>query len=63
MELFETLHSDACSICGQISENEEGVQGMFGMIPVTFCQMCLDSMVAMVQDLNMGEYEEEDMLI
>ena len=34
---------------------------MFGLIPVTFCQLCLDSMIAMVQDLREGE--DEDMYI
>ena len=34
---------------------------MFGNIPVTFCQLCLDSMVAMVKDLSEGE--DEDMCI
>ena len=58
MNLFENLHSDACSICGQTEhEDGEGVQGMFGMMPVTFCQMYLNSMVAMVQDITEGEDE------
>jgi len=58
MELFETLHSDECSICGQTEHEEgEGIQGMFGMMPVTFCQICLNSMVLMVQDLIEGEDE------
>ena len=49
MNLFENLHSDACSICGQTEHEEgEGVQGMFGMMPVTFCQMCLNSMAEMI---------------
>ena len=61
MNLFETLHSDACSICGQIYEGEDAVEGMFGILPVTFCHMCLDSMVEMVRDLTEGE--DEDMLI
>ena len=35
----------------------DGVTGMFGSIPVTFCQLCLDSMVEMVRDLSKGEDE------
>jgi|TARA_R110000765_G_scaffold308804_1_gene402362 hypothetical protein len=62
MEMFETLHTDTCTICGQDSQFVgDGVTGMFGLIPVTFCQLCLDSMIAMVQDLREGE--DEDMYI
>ena len=62
MEMFETLHTDTCTICGQDSQFVgDGVTGMFGLIPVTFCQLCLDSMIAMVQDLSKGE--DEDMYI
>jgi hypothetical protein len=62
MEMFETLHTDTCTICGQDSQFVgDGVTGMFGLIPVTFCQLCLDSMIAMVQDLREGE--DEDMCI
>ena len=60
--MFETLHTDTCTICGQDSQFVgDGVTGMFGLIPVTFCQLCLDSMIAMVQDLREGE--DEDMYI
>jgi len=59
MDMFETLHTDSCSICGQNSKFlGEGVEGMFGSIPVTFCQLCLDSMVEMVRDLSGGEDED-----
>lgn len=62
MDLFDTLHTDSCSICGQDSQYVgDGVTGMFGSIPVTFCQLCLDSMIAMVRDLSEGE--DEDMCI
>ena len=58
MNLFENLHSDSCSICGQIEHEEgEGIQGMFGMMPVTFCQMCLNSMAEMIKDITEGEHE------
>ena len=63
MKMFDTLHTDTCSICGQDSELlGEGVQGMFGAIPVTFCELCLASIVAMVHDLSKGE-EDDDMCI
>ena len=39
----------------------KGVTGMFGNIPVTFCQLCLNSMIEMVRDLSEGE--DEDMCI
>lgn len=62
MVMFETLHTDSCTICGQDSHFVgDGITGMFGLIPVTFCQLCLDSMIAMVQDLSEGE--DEDMYI
>ena len=62
MDMFETLHTDSCTICRQDSQFVgDGVTGMFGLIPVTFCQLCLDSMIAMVQDLREGE--DEDMYI
>ena len=60
--MFDTLHTDSCSICGQTSQFvDDGVTGMFGNIPVTFCQLCLDSMIEMVRDLSEGE--DEDMCI
>ena len=62
MDMFDTLHTDSCSICGQTSQfMGDGVTGMCGSIPVTFCQLCLDSMVEMVRDLSKGE--DEDMCI
>ena len=58
MKVFDSLHTDTCSICGQDSELiGEGVQGMLGSIPVTFCELCLDSRIAMVEDLSRGEDE------
>ena len=62
MDLFDTLHTDSCSICGQDSQYVgDSVTGMFGKIPVTFCQLCLNSMIEMVRDLSEGE--DEDMCI
>ena len=62
MDLFDTLHTDSCSICGQDSQYVgDSVTGMFGNIPVTFCQLCLNSMIEMVRDLSEGE--DEDMCI
>lgn len=41
---------DKCSIC-EADYNEEagGIQGHFGMIPVTFCEWCYSSVVDMVE--------------
>jgi len=53
---------DKCSICDSEYDPEEGgVQGHFGMMPVTFCVWCYSSMLDMAeQDLNMHNMEDEE---
>ena len=60
--IFESRHTDSCTICGQSSEYVgDGIMGSFGSMPVTFCQLCLESIVAMVRDIS-GE-DDENMYI
>jgi len=41
--------SDECSICGtEYDEECGGVQGHFGITPVTFCEWCYSSIYDMV---------------
>jgi hypothetical protein len=48
-----------CNVCScNFSDDEGGIQGYFGMLPVAFCPTCYSSMVDMVtQDLAVGEEE------
>ena len=48
---------DVCSICeSKYDEDEGGIQGYFGIMPVTFCVWCYGSIVDMVeQDIIINE--------
>ena len=48
-----------CSVCScDFSLDEEGgIQGDFGILPVAFCPTCLSCMMDMADQLN--EYDEE----
>ena len=56
--------SDSCSICGnEYDESCGGVQGHFGVTPVTFCEWCYGSIYDMIsQDVKdqIREYLNED---
>jgi len=43
-----------CSVCScEFTDDEGGVQGYFGILPVAFCPTCYSSMYDMVQqDMN-----------
>ena len=44
---------DECSICGsEYDEDEGGIQGYFGICPVTFCVWCYSSMTDMVLQMH-----------
>ena len=45
---------DKCNICHcEFSmEDEGGINGYFGMLPVSFCPFCLSSMLDMAKQLN-----------
>ena len=49
-----------CSLCScEYTDEEGGVEGFFGIIPVAFCPNCFVSMCDMVEQY-MGYGEEED---
>jgi hypothetical protein len=49
-----------CNVCScEFAEDEGGVLGYFGILPVAFCPNCYSSMVDMVtQDLGIEESDE-----
>jgi len=50
---------DICSICeGEYDEECGGLQGYFGIIPVTLCEWCLAATIDMVGHLTEGEEDE-----
>ena len=49
-----------CSICEAIMENDEGIVGEFGILPVAFCVWCTTSMTDMV--IQMQGFDDIDML-
>jgi len=53
---------DTCSICGcDYDEDEGGIQGYFGIMPVTFCVWCYASIQDMViQDLDLQSNNFDD---
>jgi hypothetical protein len=53
-----------CNVCAcEFTDDESGVLGYFGILPVAFCPTCYSSMVDMVQqDLELG-FEDENLEI
>jgi len=51
---------DTCSICSsEYDEDAGGVQGYFGILPVTFCEWCYSSIYDMVsQDIKANDIDE-----
>ena len=49
-----------CSICEALMENDEGIVGEFGILPVAFCVWCTTSMTDMV--IQMQGFDDIDML-
>jgi hypothetical protein len=50
-----------CSVCScEFTEDEGGLLGYFGMLPVAFCPFCFSSMCDMVDQLSMDEDLEEE---
>ena len=49
-----------CSICEALVENDEGIVGEFGILPVAFCVWCTTSMTDMV--IQMQGFDDIDML-
>ena len=52
--------SDKCSICDSDVEEDEGIQGYFGICPVSFCCWCYSSLTDMVIQLN--GFDDKDIL-
>ena len=54
---FEHIGEDhKCNVCAcDFTDDEGGILGYFGILPVAFCPTCYSSMVDMVQqDLEIG---------
>lgn len=48
-----------CNVCScEFTDDEGGVQGYFGMIPVAFCPTCYSAMYDMIQQDIEGVFEE-----
>jgi hypothetical protein len=58
--LEHTGDEHKCSVCScDFTDDEGGVIGYFGILPVAFCPTCYSCMVDMVtQDFNLGEEDE-----
>jgi hypothetical protein len=49
-----------CSVCScEFTEEEGGILGFFGMLPVAFCPFCFSSMCDMVDQLSTDEDLDE----
>lgn len=49
-----------CSVCCcEFTNDEGGIQGYFGILPVAFCPTCFSCMCNMVQQVT-HEFEEEE---
>ena len=58
----ETHKCTACSC--DYTDDEGGIQGNFGILPMSFCPTCLSSIFDMVEQLNPREWiglNEEDL--
>ena len=60
--IHEEIPMDDCNICGgEFSlEDEGGIQGNFGILPVIFCPTCLSSMLDMSKQILGIEEEDND---
>ena len=53
------MEENKCNVCNCIyTDDEGGIQGYFGIIPVSFCPTCFSSMCDMVQQMNDVSQEE-----
>lgn len=67
IEGFDHVGTDhQCNVCQcDFTDDEGGVQGYLGILPVAFCPTCLAGLCDMVEQLNDREWEgltEEDRL-
>ena len=49
-----------CSVCDAPMEEDEGIVGEFGILPVQFCCWCYSSLTDMV--IQMNGFDDIDML-
>jgi hypothetical protein len=58
----ETIDQHQCSVCScDYTDDEGGIQGYFGMLPVSFCPTCFSCMCDMAaQYLDIGEDGESN---
>jgi hypothetical protein len=65
MQEWKTNELHKCTACStQYSEDEGGIEGNFGILPMNFCPTCLSCMLDMADQLNHKEWEgltSEDM--
>ena len=56
---FEHVGTDhKCNVCqGDFTDDEGGIQGYFGILPVAFCPTCYASMCDMVGQIDEREWE------
>ncbi len=61
-KVIERPPSSQCSICDTdfVIEEEGGVNGSFGILPVSFCPFCFTSIIDMVKQLGIDDGEEEE---
>jgi hypothetical protein len=63
---MEEILSYKCSVCScNFTEDEGGVDGHFGMLPVAFCPTCFSCMIDMAEqylDVDDMEFESEEEL-
>jgi len=58
--LNHTGTDHVCSVCScDFTDDEGGIIGFFGILPVAFCPFCYSSMYDMVEQ-DMRDYEEEE---
>lgn len=54
-----TIDTHKCSVCScSFTDDEGGIHGYFGMIPVSFCPTCFSCMCSMVHQVT-DEFDEE----
>jgi hypothetical protein len=58
MDLKMTEETNKCTACScDFTDDEGGVHGDFGILPMSFCPTCLSCMLDMAEQLNPREWE------
>jgi hypothetical protein len=54
-----TEETNKCTACScDFTDDEGGVHGDFGILPMSFCPTCLSCMLDMAEQMNTREWEE-----